>query len=365
MNPEKKHDDRHNCAPLTMTKATMCINTPMNETGRRRHRRRHSSTTGCFIPFIVVLVLLICAFPSRTTAFRDSEGHIDTTDSNPDSSDGSVTDNSHDGPVKSSVVDKLNTQQRDGHGQNQQELPNGNQIPSGPGNDETVTSTVTTTRPSGLEAKHEDGFEALDVAILNGNLVIARELSKKMDIETYWVNDSASPLLWAAFLGRMNVMKELVNKGADMDTKGKNVDSPLHNASYNGHLDVVKLLVENKADVNAKGKNDKTPLHWASQNGRLIVVKFLVDNKADINAKDNNGDTPLHYASWKGQLYIVKFLVNNDVDINVKQNDGWTPLHRASEKGHLGVAWYLRSRGRGKFEVGVAFVVALLAVLIL
>ena len=123
MNPKKKHDDQHNRAPLTMTKATMCINTPMNETGRRRHRR-HGSTTLSSIPFIVVLLLLICAFPSRTTAFRGTKGHIDTTESDPDSSDGFVTDNSHGGPDKSSVVDKLNTQEQDGHKKNQQKLPN-------------------------------------------------------------------------------------------------------------------------------------------------------------------------------------------------------------------------------------------------
>ena len=128
-----------------MTTATMCINTSMNETGRTRHRRC-GSTTGSSIPFIVVLLLLICAFPPRTSAFRGSEGHIDTTESNPDSSDGSVTENSHDGSDKSSVVDKLSTQEGDGHEQNQQKLPNSDQIPSGSRSDPTVTSVVTATR---------------------------------------------------------------------------------------------------------------------------------------------------------------------------------------------------------------------------
>ena len=119
MNLEKKHDDRHNCAPLTKTTATMCINMPMNEVVRNRHHSCSSSTTGSSISFIVVLLLLIGTFPSRTTAFRGSEGHIDTTKSNPDSSDSSVMDDNHGGSDKSSVVDKLKTQQQDGHTQNQ------------------------------------------------------------------------------------------------------------------------------------------------------------------------------------------------------------------------------------------------------
>ena len=315
-----------------------------------------------------------------------------------------------------------------------------------------------------VDEEDKDGFTALDVAILHSHLGVARVLCKKIDIDPFGIANHDPSLYWAAHAGRVNVVKELIEKRADIEVKDDHGWTPLHCASRNGHLDVVKCLVANKADVNAKDHDgdtplhwasrnghlnvvqflfehkadinaktnygstplhlasnghyldvvqflvehkadinakDKdgwaplhwasgrghlgvvrhlvkkkadihakdeggmTPLHWASQNGRLIVVKFLVDNKADINAKDNNGDTPLHYASWKGQLYIVKFLVNNDVDINVKQKDGWTPLHRASEKGHLDVAWYLLSRGWAKFEVRVAFVVVLLAVLLL
>ena len=305
MNPEKKHNHRHNCAPLTMTKATMCINTSMNETGKTR---RCSTTTASSIPFIVVLLMLICAFPSWATAFRDSERLIDTTKSNPSNSDSSVMDDSHGRPDKSSVVDKLNAQERDGHKQKQDKLPNGDQIPSGSYNDQTVTSVVTTTLPSGLDAKHEDSFTALDVAILNGNLDIARELCKKMDIATPWLDDSSSPLLWAACADRMNVVKELVNKGADTEVTDGIGRTPLHRASEKGHLNVVKFLVESKADIQAKDNVGKTPLFLASENGHLDVVQFLVENKAAINAKNNYGLTPLDIAKGYNYISVADYL---------------------------------------------------------
>ena len=172
----------------------------------------------------------------------------------------------------------------------------------------------------------KDGFTALDIAILNGDLDIAQELCKEMNISTSWLNDSSSSLHWAACVGRVNVVRELINKGGDIEVKDKNGVTPLHLASFNGHLDVVKFLVENKADINAKDKDGYTPLHKASENGHLNVAKFVVENKADIHAKDKWGDTPLHEASRWGRLDVVKFLINNKAEIHAKDNYGWTPL---------------------------------------
>ena len=163
----------------------------------------------------------------------------------------------------------------------------------------------------GAEVDKEDkhGFTALDVAILHGHLDLARELCKKMNIETWRLDGSASSLHWAAGLGRLNVVKELIGKGGDIEVKGgEDGKTPLHEASENGRLDVAKFLVENKADVNAKNNDGETPLHKASCYGHLDVVKFLVENKADVNAKKNNGWTPLDIAKWRKRTSVVDYL---------------------------------------------------------
>ena len=336
MNPEKKQNDGHNCASLTMTKATMCINTPMNEASRSLQHRRHS-TTGSSIPFIVFLLLLICAFPSQTTASRGAKGHIDTTESNPDSSDGSVIDNSHQRSNNTNTVGTLSKQEWNVDNPNQQQLSNNDRIFSESHNDQTVTSAVTIFLPSGFDAKDEDSFAVVDDAILNGHLDIARELCTKMDIDTWGLDEDGPSLHWAAYLGRVDVVQELINQGADIDVKDRHGTTLLHDACANGHLDVVKFLVENKADINAKKNDGTTPLHEASRYGHLDIVKVLVENKADINATKNGDWTPLHDASWKGYLNVAKFLVENKPDVNAKDNDGRTPLHRASDAGHLDI----------------------------
>jgi hypothetical protein len=49
-------------------------------------------------------------------------------------------------------------------------------------------------------------------------------------------------------------------------------------AAGNGELEVVKFLVQNGANVNAKNNFGTTPLIWAAINNELEVVKFLVQN---------------------------------------------------------------------------------------
>ncbi|CAK9253192.1 unnamed protein product, partial [Sphagnum jensenii] len=58
-------------------------------------------------------------------------------------------------------------------------------------------------------------------------------------------------------------------------------DTPLHRAAEKGHLDVVKYLVEKGADVKAANKYGYTPLHWAASSGKLDIVKYLVEKGAD------------------------------------------------------------------------------------
>ena len=192
-----------------------------------------------------------------------------------------------------------------------------------------------------VDKKNKDGFTALDVAILNGHFDIARELCEKMNIDTDGLDGSASSLHWAAGLGRVNVVKELIGKGGGIEVKEKDSWTPLHYASRNGHLNVVKFLVENKADIHAKDTLGWTPLHLASANSQLNVAKFLVANKADIHAKNKCDSTPLHTASMEGHLDIVKFLIQHKADIEAKMIYGLTPLHCASWNGRLDVAKFL------------------------
>ena len=128
------------------------------------------------------------------------------------------------------------------------------------------------------------------------------------------------------------IIKTLVELGADISTEDGFGDTPLHKAaaSIEGP-EVIKTLVELGADINAKGKIGDTPLHKASaSNKNPEVIKTLVELGADINAKKVFEYTPLHEAARLNENpEVIKTLVELGADVNAKGKFGDTPLHKA------------------------------------
>ena len=79
-------------------------------------------------------------------------------------------------------------------------------------------------------------------------------------------------LLLYSTIGDLNRVKELIEQGVDIETKDEKGDTPLMNASIKNRLNVVKYLVENGANVHAE--NQKC-LSWAKHNEHDNVVKYL------------------------------------------------------------------------------------------
>ena len=92
-------------------------------------------------------------------------------------------------------------------------------------------------------------------------------------------------MLEAAKFGDIAQAREAIKRGARLNS-GLNSEA-LAMASMKGYTDIVKLLVENGADVNKKGANGLTALMLASSGGYLDIVEILIKNGADVNAKDN------------------------------------------------------------------------------
>ena len=64
---------------------------------------------------------------------------------------------------------------------------------------------------------------------------------------------------------------------------------PVSATASNGYLEVVRFLVEKGADVNVANNTGSTLVNAATDNGHLDVVKFLVEKGADITAANKDG----------------------------------------------------------------------------
>jgi ankyrin repeat protein len=123
----------------------------------------------------------------------------------------------------------------------------------------------------------------------------------------------------------------------------------IHRMSWINNLDMVKCLVENGADVNCVSHWGSHPIHEACHNGdeALEVVKFLIANGADVNCADDSGWRPIHIACRKGdrELELVKFLVANGADVNCANIYGKRPIYLARRCGTTELVEFLIANG--------------------
>ena len=93
-------------------------------------------------------------------------------------------------------------------------------------------------------------------------------------------------------------------------------------AAYHGYKDIVKVLLEKGADVNAKNDKDDTALMLltAKEVTDIEIVKWLLEAGADVNAKNQYGNTALIWATKNGYTEIVELLLEYGADVSIKNN---------------------------------------------
>uniref|UniRef100_A0A8B9ZDR0 Protein phosphatase 1 regulatory subunit n=1 Tax=Buteo japonicus TaxID=224669 RepID=A0A8B9ZDR0_9AVES len=167
----------------------------------------------------------------------------------------------------------------------------------------------------------------------------------------------------------------------------------LPQACIDENLDMVKFLVENGANVNQQDNEGWTPLHAVASCGYLNIAEYLISHGANVAAVNSEGEVPsdiaeeaamkdllleqvkkqgvdldlarkeeeqqmlqdarqwlnsgriedikqprtgataLHVAAAKGYSEVMRLLIQAGFNLNVQDNDGWTPLHAAAHWG--------------------------------
>ncbi len=144
------------------------------------------------------------------------------------------------------------------------------------------------------------------------------------------------PLHIAAMSGNKGEVERLIAQHADVNENLDLPGTPLHVAichclmddplfRHQGHVDVVKVLLENGADIQAQRVYEGTPLHDAARKGFVHIAELLLSHAADINSKEEDQRrTPLHRAVAANKLRMVQYLLSSGADVNAVAD--FTPL---------------------------------------
>jgi hypothetical protein len=159
-------------------------------------------------------------------------------------------------------------------------------------------------------------------------------------------------MLQVAAKGDTARVKELLNKGVDVNMRGNDRNTPIMEAAYGGHLDTVKLLLDRGADLSAK-KNDGADTRGLAHGNEVIEViknvstlvdaaakgntqelQELINKGTPVNGLDKFGHSALTEACYGGQTQVVKLLLEKGADPTIKKSDGVTPLNLTDGQKH-------------------------------
>ncbi|XP_074733035.1 2-5A-dependent ribonuclease isoform X1 [Strix uralensis] len=138
---------------------------------------------------------------------------------------------------------------------------------------------------------------------------------------------------------------ELLERGADVNSKAGGGWTPLQSAVQANNEDLVWLLLDKGACPYARKDNGGTAFTEAAIVGNVNMLELLLDRGLNINDHDNNGFTAFMEAAWYGREEALKFLYGKGADVNLRREvseeraklhkGGATALMDACREGHF------------------------------
>ena len=149
--------------------------------------------------------------------------------------------------------------------------------------------------------------------------------------------------------GHRNVVKLLLEHGADVNVQVEHYGNALQAAAYRENQEIISLLLERGADINVQGGYYGNALQAAAAGGHPRTVKLLLDYGADVTMQPKMAHrlSLLHVGVRSGSLAVLETLCGAGADIHLKTQDesGLTPLHTAVNEKHVAMVEYLLERG--------------------
>ena len=208
--------------------------------------------------------------------------------------------------------------------------------------------------PMDIERMNDTGTTPLIFAVSSRQDDIVQDLLQKGANVESRSSQGRTPLIHAVVSGSEAIVTLLLNKGASVDTMSWGL-TPLHEAVRLGDIKVVKLLISRQANIDAKASREHakpelvspgrgrsfssalhgveyawTPLLRATSAGREDIVQLLLDEGADIEARGPSDLTALMLAVKDQHDSVIKVLLEKGASTAATDESGWTALHQAA-----------------------------------
>lgn len=120
------------------------------------------------------------------------------------------------------------------------------------------------------------------------------------------ITNQTTPLMQAARLGDVAMVRALLDAGADITVRNADGNQALWLACFADQLEMIQMFAEAGMDVDNQNDNGATCLMYAASAGKTEVVYTLLNVGADITLKSADDFTALDMAANEGSLYLLR-----------------------------------------------------------
>lgn len=157
--------------------------------------------------------------------------------------------------------------------------------------------------------------------------------------------------IYAAFGGSTECLKYLKDMGLDITEPGNNGVTPIISAANKGNQECISYLEKQGCNLYETAADEVDALMYAAWGGNSELIGYLLNKGFSVTRTDKNGNNALHHAAFGGHSEVISQLCNSQDAINAQDNAGLTPLMVAATQGNLEVVKILMSRGANPYLV--------------
>lgn len=138
--------------------------------------------------------------------------------------------------------------------------------------------------------------------------------------------DGVTALMLASGAGQSELLRFLLERGANALLRDNKGWTPLLYAAKTSHASIIRILISAGADVNVASETGETALMSAAERGCLDAATILVKAGAEVNARMENGTSALIISAAGGYNDLTRLLLNSGADASLANEKGETAL---------------------------------------
>ena len=172
------------------------------------------------------------------------------------------------------------------------------------------------------------------------------QLHKQYEYDFGIINYGMNSLMLAVKHDRFAIVEYIIEHNLKIiDDKDQLGDSPLMYATLGKQLHLIKLLVERGANINSRENGGASIFIAACVSGEMEIISYLFTSGANVYIKNNDGQTALHRACHYNQIKVINFLLKNTkLSLLTKDKMGSNCFHISARNMHISLLRYMLKR---------------------